>query len=76
MKDKKIIDDAEYKKSMMKKFDVLISLILDLSENKKLSIAEKVKRLMDCNLKSAEIAEILNKKSNYISVVMKRMKRK
>jgi hypothetical protein len=70
------MEDAEYKESVIKKFNILISLILDLSEDKKLSITEKVNRLRDYDLKPAEIGEILNKKSNYISAVIKNTKGK
>jgi hypothetical protein len=62
--------DTEYKELLIKKFNILISLILDLSEDKELSITEKVKKLSDYGLKPSEIGEILGKKANYISAVM------
>jgi len=67
--------DAEYKKMVMK-LNVLISLMLDLTKDKELSITDKVKKLRDYGLKPAEIGEILNKKSNYVSAVIKNMKGK
>jgi len=62
--------EKEYIELMGKKFNILISLILDMSGDKELSITEKVKKLSDYGLKPAEIGEILNKKANYISAVI------
>jgi hypothetical protein len=64
------MEDAEYKELLIKKFNILISLILDLSGDKELSITEKVKKLSDSGLKPSEIGDILSKKANYISAVM------
>lgn len=67
--------EKEYTELLVKKFNVLISLILDLSGDKELSITEKVKKLSDYGLKPSEIGEILNKKPNYISAVVNRFKK-
>jgi ATP-dependent RNA circularization protein (DNA/RNA ligase family) len=68
--------EKEYIELMGKKFNILISLILDMSGDKELSITEKVKKLSDYGLKPAEIGEILNKKANHISAVINNLKSK
>jgi len=70
------MEDNEYKSAILNKFNILISLMLDMAEDKKLSITEKVRKLKDYGLKPVEIGEILNKKSNYISAVIKNMEGK
>jgi ATP-dependent RNA circularization protein (DNA/RNA ligase family) len=62
--------DTEYIETLIKKFNVLISLILDMSGDKASSVTDKVKKLSDYGLKPAEIGEILGKKANYISAVI------
>lgn len=71
------MDDSKFQTALLKRFNTLISLVLDVaSPDRSVSITEKIQRLSDIGLTAAEIADILDKKTNYITAVIHRKKKR
>lgn len=63
--------DEQYRKSILRRFDVLISLQLDaVPVETKVSIASKVERLTNMGLLPSEVASIIGKPTNYVTAVL------
>ncbi len=61
----------------IKRLNILISLMLDIvSKENPAQTTEKVERLLGLGLTPAEVGEILDKPTNYVTAVMNTKKKK
>ena len=71
------MDDSKFQTTLLKRFNTLISLTLELvSSDKSTSMAKKVQHLLNLGLTPAEVGEILGKPTNYVTAVMYSKKKK
>lgn len=73
-----IMDESKITSEVIKKFNIIISLLLDLTgKTENISVTAKVQKLIDMGLTPAEIADILGKPTNYVTAVLtKKIKKK
>ncbi len=70
------MEDTKLQKTIIKRLNILISLISDIaSSENSTSTSQKIHRLSNLSLSPAEIGEILNKPTNYITAVIHQKKR-
>ena len=63
--------EEQYRKGVLRRFDVLISLQLDaVSPETKVSLASKVERLTNMGLAPSEVGSIIGKPTNYVTAVL------
>lgn len=71
------MNDEQFREELIKRLNVLISLIIERTpSDQRTTITEKAKYLLDLGLKPAEVAEILGKKTNYVTSLINRQKKK
>jgi hypothetical protein len=65
------MDDSKMSSDVIKRFNAIISLLLDLVGNtENISTTAKVQKLIDIGLTPAEVADILGKPTNYITAIL------
>jgi hypothetical protein len=65
------MDDSKIQYVVIKRFNAIISLLLDLVGNtENISTTAKVRKLIDIGLTPAEIADIIGKPINYITAIL------
>ncbi|MGA2173334.1 MAG: hypothetical protein ABSG82_10060 [Sedimentisphaerales bacterium] len=65
------MDDSKMSSDVIKRFNAIISLLLDLVGNtENISTTAKVQKLIDIGLTPAEVANILGKPINYITAIL------
>lgn len=71
------MDDAEFRTALLKRLDTLIHLLIaPPGASDDVSLSEKVHRLIDHGLTSAEAAKILGKSPNSVSGIVAKRKTK
>ena len=71
------MEDKKFQDKLLKRLDTLISLMLEVaSDSNAISVTEKIQRLLKLGLTPAEIGEILDKQTNYITAVMHKNKKR
>jgi hypothetical protein len=71
------MEDAELQKTIIKRLNTLISLTSDIASSKdSTSTSKKIHHLFDLGLSPAEIGEILNKPTNYITAIIHQKKKR
>lgn len=70
------MDESKITLAVTKKFNIIISLLLDLTgKTEDISITEKVNKLINMGLTPAEIADILGKPTNYVTAISHKKKK-
>jgi hypothetical protein len=65
------MDDSKMSSDVIKRFNAIISLLLDLVGNaENVSTTAKVRKLIDIGLTPANVADILGKPINYITAIL------
>jgi len=71
------MEDINLQRTIIKRLNTLISLMSDIaSSENSTSTAQKIHRLSDLGLSPAEIGEILNKPTNYITATIHQKKKR
>jgi hypothetical protein len=71
------MEDKEISQLLIKRINTLISIASEIAlQNNSVSISDKVHYFLDNGLTPSEIAEILGKPTNYISVLTNRKRKK
>ena len=68
--------DHRSSEEIIKRLNILISLNLDSTAKNGLSIADKISKLNDLGVSSADIARILGKPVNYVTATLSQRKTK
>jgi hypothetical protein len=69
--------DAELQKTIIKRLNTLISLTSDIASSKDSTpTSQKIHHLFDLGLSPAEIGEIINKPTNYITATIHQKKKR
>ena len=72
-----IRDEQELQKTIIRRLNALISLTADIALSKdSASASDKIQRLTSLGLSPAEIGEILNKPTNYITAALHQKKKR
>ena len=67
---------GEFEEAMVKRFNLIVSLLLELvGKDDALPISGKIERLSKLGLEPAEIAEVLGKKTNYVTAIISQKKK-
>jgi hypothetical protein len=61
---------------LRKRLDVIIQLLLETGPNGTASTTSKIERLLAMGFSQPEVAQVVGKKSNYVTAVVSAMKKK
>ena len=69
------MDDAKLQKTLIKRLNTLISLMVDVAlRGDSASTSDKIQYLLKLGLSPTEVGEVLNKPTNYITAIIHRKK--
>jgi len=70
------MEDAQRQKTLIKRLNTLISLMADVAlRGESASTSDKIQYLLKLGLSPAEVGEVLNKPTNYITAIIHRKKK-
>lgn len=69
-------NDHRSSEEIIKRLNILIALNLDSTAKNGLSMADKISKLNDLGVSSADIARILGKPANYVTATLSQRKTK
>ena len=70
------MDDAQRQETFIKRLNTLISLMADVAlRGESASTSDKIQYLLELGLSPAEVGEVLNKPTNYITAIIHRKKK-